>query len=63
VSHSTDILTERWFKALPSRQFGPAPPTIWQQTAGLQIIEALDLGQGSDSAAKASTEYVSGDQE
>jgi hypothetical protein len=38
-------------------------PTIWQQTAGWQIIEAPINGQGSDSAAKASAEYVSGDQE
>ena len=32
---------ERWFKALPSRQFGPALPIVWQQMTGLQIIEAL----------------------
>jgi len=53
----------RWFKALPSRRFGPAPPITWQQATGLQIIEASTLGQGSDSAAKASAEDVSGDQE
>lgn len=37
--------------------------TIWQQMAGWQIIEAQIHGQGSYSAAKASAEYVSGDQE
>ena len=36
----TDNLTERSFKALPSRQFGTAPPIDWQQSTGLQIIEA-----------------------
>jgi hypothetical protein len=39
VSQPTDPSAERWFKALPSGQFGPAPPAIWQQTSGLQIIE------------------------
>ena len=36
----TDNLAERSFKALPSRQFGTAPPIDWQQSTGLQIIEA-----------------------
>ena len=40
VSCPTGISTERWFKALPSRQFGPTPPIIWQQTTGLWIMEA-----------------------
>lgn len=36
----TDNSVERWFKALPSRQFGTALPIGWQQSKGLQIIEA-----------------------
>ena len=36
----TDTSAERWFKALPSRQFGTALPINWQQSTGLQIIEA-----------------------
>ena len=39
--HLTDPSAKRWFKALPSRQFGPALHIVWQQTIVLQIIEAL----------------------
>ena len=60
---STVHSAERSFEALPSRQFGPALPIDWQQLTGLQIIEASPPGQGSDSAAKASAEPVSGEQE
>lgn len=43
--HQTDISAVRWFKALPSRQFGPAYPPVWQQIARLQIIGALQLAR------------------
>ena len=36
----TDTSAQRWFKALPSRQFGTVLPIDWQQSTGLQIIEA-----------------------
>jgi hypothetical protein len=39
VSLVTDIPAVRWFKALPSRQFGPAPSFAWEHVNGLQIIE------------------------
>lgn len=63
VSHQTDNSAERWFKALPSRQFGPVEPTVWQQTVGSQIIEASITAREVIPQPKLQPNMSQGDQE